>query len=424
MRTLLPDGWPAELAIALSGGPDSTALALLARAWAADADVRLHALTVDHGLRAQSAAEARQVASWCAAHQLAHVILRWPGPPPVSGVQAAAREARYRLLRSWCQERGICHLLLAHQRDDQVETMLLRLQRGSGPVGAAGMSASAERDGLTLLRPLLASQRAELLAFLARRHEVFIEDPGNRDPRFARVLLRQTLLAAGSSGLTERLAAAALAFGRLRQGWVAALAEACTLVAADALGYLKLELAGFRALPEPLQRRLLAHLVRCLGGNKYLPSARAAERARARLSTGQECRLTLGGCLLRTEGAGLLLLREGRGLPPPLALPPGKELRWDRFVIARGTGDRLHGLVTATALGARAWRGALAGADMAPLLAVPAVARPGLLAIDDERGLAGLPQLGLWRAELGRPAIQGRFLPLHAVMPDAFVIVC
>lgn len=129
-----------RLAVAVSGGPDSMALLLLAQEWAAARGGRVSALTVDHGLRAELSAEAAQVAQWAGLLGVSHVALTWIGDKPTADIQAAAREARYCLLEEWCAASGVFHLLLAHHRDDQAETFLLRLARGSGLDGLAAIA--------------------------------------------------------------------------------------------------------------------------------------------------------------------------------------------------------------------------------------------------------------------------------------------
>ena len=136
---------PAPLvAVAVSGGPDSLALALLAARWAASRGGRAVALTVDHHLRPESTGEALQVGRWLADRGIAHAVLDWSPPPVLAGdIQAAARDARYAMLEAWCREAGALHLLVAHHAEDQAETLLLRLGRGSGLAGLAAMPAVA-----------------------------------------------------------------------------------------------------------------------------------------------------------------------------------------------------------------------------------------------------------------------------------------
>ena len=140
MAALGPFERPPALAVAVSGGADSMALTLLAADWAAARRGSIVALTVDHRLRNESRAEAKQVAAWLAARGIEHKILAWTGEKPSSDVQAAAREKRYELLEDWCRRQGILHLLVAHNLDDQAETFLLRLGRGSGLYGLSGMA--------------------------------------------------------------------------------------------------------------------------------------------------------------------------------------------------------------------------------------------------------------------------------------------
>jgi tRNA(Ile)-lysidine synthase len=157
---------PPHLAIAVSGGADSMALALLADAWARPRGGEITALTVDHRLRPESQSEARQVGIWLAARGIAQETLVWDGPHATGDIQAAARAARYRLLEDWCAERRVVHLLTAHHSEDRAETFWLRLARGSGLDGLAGISAVTERAQCRVLRPLLDVPPARLRARL------------------------------------------------------------------------------------------------------------------------------------------------------------------------------------------------------------------------------------------------------------------
>src|SRR5205823_283329 len=141
--------------VAVSGGPDSLALVILADRWARQRGGVAWALTVDHRLRPESGEEARLVGEWLAARSIAHRVVHWTGAKPASGIQEAARAARYDLLAGWCRSHGCLHLLTAHHREDQAETYLMRRRAGSGLDGLAGMSAMRELPGLRLVRPLL-----------------------------------------------------------------------------------------------------------------------------------------------------------------------------------------------------------------------------------------------------------------------------
>src|SRR6266516_2983566 len=183
----------ASVILAVSGGPDSTALLFLAARWRAARKRRpkLIAVTVDHGLRPGSAREAAMVKRLAAGLKVEHRTVRWIGRKPDTGLQEAAREARYRLLVAAAGRAGARHILTAHTLDDQAETVLFRLARGSGLSGLAGIARSSALDGMTLIRPLLDIPKARLLSTLKAANIAFIEDPSNQDPRFARTRLRQ-----------------------------------------------------------------------------------------------------------------------------------------------------------------------------------------------------------------------------------------
>src|SRR5262245_4641940 len=154
--------------LAVSGGPDSVALMWLAARWrrALSRGPRLVAVTIDHGLRAEAAREAREVKRLARALEIEHRTMRWNGAKPKTGVPAAARAERYRLLGQAARSIGATHILTAHTRDDQAETLLMRLLRGSGIAGLAAMARETDRDGVTLARPLLTVSKSRLIATL------------------------------------------------------------------------------------------------------------------------------------------------------------------------------------------------------------------------------------------------------------------
>src|SRR5439155_23111679 len=149
---------------------------------------------------------AQSVAGWLAARGIPHEILRWEGDKPTTGIQEAAREARYRLLTEWCRRHGVLHLLTAHHRGDQVETHLIRRRANSGIDGLAAMSAVRELSGCRLLRPLLAVPKARLAALLAAEGQPFLHDPSNLDPVFERARLRLSEEAGGAAMPLSRTA--------------------------------------------------------------------------------------------------------------------------------------------------------------------------------------------------------------------------
>ena len=400
MRPLGPYPTKPHLAVAVSGGADSMALVLLADAWARKRGGRVTALTVDHGLRAAAASEARQVARWLRAQGIAHRTLRWVPPKDRrANIQAKAREARYGLLTAWCNSHGVGDLLVAHHQEDQAETFLLRLARGSGLDGLAAMSPLAMRGGIRLLRPLLAVPKAALVAALRRRGQPWIEDPSNRDAAYARVRLRALLPMLAAEGLTaERLAETAARLGQAR----AALGDACDALLASVAelhdaGYARVDGDALAAAPREVALRALARLLMALGGQDYTPRYdRLCRLADDIFAGGLTAARTLAGCRILPAGHGMLLiLRETRGLAPALAV--GRvPVVWDgRFTVtARPGGAVKMGAIMVGALGEAGWRDLRArGVEPGGL---PRLLPPTLPALRDKTGLLAVPHLA-WR---------------------------
>ena len=168
-------------------------LVILANRWARQRGGQVTALTIDHGLRKGAAKEAAKVGKWLAKYSIKHEILRWRGDKPITGIQEAARNARYGLMDQWCKNNHILHLLLAHTLDDQAETLLMRFQRGSGLDGLAAMSVQRELTHCRLLRPILDYSRNALREFLNYQGQGWLEDPSNNDSRFFRTRVRSLL---------------------------------------------------------------------------------------------------------------------------------------------------------------------------------------------------------------------------------------
>jgi len=194
-------GAPA-IVLAVSGGPDSIALMWLAARWrrALKRGPRLIAVTVDHGLRTEAAAEARDVKRLARSLDLQHRTVRWSGTKPRTGLPAAARSARYRLLAQAARANGATHILTAHTRDDQAETLLMRIMRGSGVAGLAAMARESDRDGVRLARPFLNVSKSQLIATLRKAKVSFADDPTNRDTSFTRPRLRMLMPALAAEG--------------------------------------------------------------------------------------------------------------------------------------------------------------------------------------------------------------------------------
>ncbi len=181
------------VAVGVSGGADSLALVLQAAEELAVFGRKVVALTVDHGLRPTSRLEAEYVAGLMQKYGIEHHILTWTGKKPTTGIEEAARQARYALIAEWCSQNNVHVLLTAHHAKDQAETFLMRLQRGSGLEGLCGIREYSVRDGLVILRPLLAINPENLRDYLRQRAIMWVEDESNRDTTFLRGKIRQYL---------------------------------------------------------------------------------------------------------------------------------------------------------------------------------------------------------------------------------------
>ena len=270
---LLFADWKAAPAIvlAVSGGPDSIALMWLAARWrrALTRGPRLIAVTVDHGLRPQAAREAREVKNLAKHLDLPHRTLRWHGAKPKTGVPAAARAARYRLLAQAARASGATHILTAHTRDDQAETLLMRMLRGSGIAGLAAMARQSEREGVWLARPLLDIPKSQLVATLKKANIAFADDPTNRDTNYTRPRLRALMPALAAEGgnaknlvrLASRLARANAALEVL----VDAAERYLVLRDRNDAARFGVDAAAFAGLPEEIRLRLLMRAIDRVG---------------------------------------------------------------------------------------------------------------------------------------------------------------
>lgn len=364
--------WFADLAacktlvLAVSGGPDSTALCLLVARWRAalKAGPALLAVTIDHGLRPGARREAGAVKRFAVSLGIAHRTLRWTGPKPTTGLQEAARAARYRLLAAAASRAGARHVLTAHTLDDQAETVLFRLARGSGLSGLAAMarvaplplsakplfragpgeprsrlqgegadaSVTAGRgDGVLLLvRPFLEVPKTRLIATLRAAHIPYAEDPSNLDPRFTRARLRAAMPELAAEGLTA--ARLALLAKRVRradaaiEGAVDELAKKLVppwygAPGLPAVAVRSLAIAEWAAAPVEIRLRLLGRLIAAAGdeGPVELGKLESCEQALAdHLSEHPK------GRFRRTLAGAVVTVAKGRltvGRAPPRRTP-------------------------------------------------------------------------------------------------------
>ncbi|MDH5748326.1 MAG: tRNA lysidine(34) synthetase TilS [Rhodospirillales bacterium] len=412
MAALAPFERNPHLAVAVSGGSDSMALCLLADGWARARGGRVMALTVDHGLRPDSMKEAEKVGRWLAARGIDHTILSWSGPKPASGIQAAAREARYRLLLDWARSAGVLHLCLAHQLEDQAETFLMRLGRGSGLDGLAAMSAISEKPAARLIRPLLEVPRARLQATLKDYGQEWIEDPSNDNPAYARTRIRADLKSLAGEGISP--AHFARTAQQMAQARAALEHAASGLIASSArlhpAGFVRMNRDMLRAAPAEVSLRALVRTVRCIGGGAYAPKREKMDRLHEQLlGDDPESNLaggrTLGGCRIVPGGGEVLICREVRGQGQVLAARPGVRALWDnRFVIHFGNVRGESDAAAVSRLGGEGWAEVVSVQPDLKGTALPGPVRASLPVLRDKYGIITVPHLAYRRPERSDPA--------------------
>jgi tRNA(Ile)-lysidine synthase len=389
-----------HLALAVSGGADSMALALLAARWAAARGGRLTALTVDHRLRSAAATEARQVRCWLAAAGIAHRTLVWrhERTGDSRALQARARAARYGLLEHWCARNAVLHLLTAHHQGDQAETFLMRLAAQSGPRGLTAMSPVRELTQARLLRPLLGFTRASLESTLRVQGQDWIEDPSNRDAAFARVRLRALVPELEAAGLSRPdMAALAARFAGIRRNLEARLARRLAQAARPhPAGFVRLDRTALCAGVATEGEQALARVLGAVSGASFAPRRERLTRLFAALADPEFSGATLGGCRILPDGpGGLLVCRELSAQADPITARAG-DLIWDgRFFLrlrGQGRGRRVG------ALGTAGWREI---ARRSPELvtavrarAIPVPVRASLPALFGRSGPVQVPHIG------------------------------
>ena len=329
---------PTAVAVAVSGGSDSMALTLLLKDWCQINGVALVAFTVDHALRDEAAEEAKLVGRWLLDQGVEHHILTREGDKPSSGMQSFARSARYDLMRAACNERTIKFLFIGHQAEDQLETFVLRLSKGSSLAGLVSMSNISDRDSLNIVRPLLSVRRKELRDFLVTENQDWVEDPSNEDPRYTRTELGR-VVSAISTLPGSNFDAFSLSLNRLKKADEAlefyvekAWAENVVI---SPYGYLTLRRELFIQFPSEISLRILGRAVAMVSGSKRYNRLSELERLNEDLkqNTGEKY-YTLSGCQFRMQNIDIQICREpGRN---GLSTVPfsGGDLIWDnRFLV-------------------------------------------------------------------------------------------
>lgn len=428
MTSLAPFECNPVIAVAVSGGVDSLCLTLLLKKWVQDQQGHLIALIVNHGLRPESSVEALQVAKWLGEHNIEHHILSWHGHKPKTRIQESARKARYKLLEEWCKNHNILHLCLGHQADDQAETFLFRLCRGSGIDGLAGMSAIVEKLDVRILRPLLKIKRERLQQTLLSLKQEWIEDPSNLNENYTRPRLRYIQKTLEQEGLTlESLSNTIHKLSLTR----AALEHQTTTLLADSFqifpsGYGMLDLSQLLDVSDDIIMRILSASLTCVSGKPYPPRRIYLERLKNSIIPGIDIKgRTCWGCSIIPWRGKLLILRELSAISDQVLVDkPSNIVRWDNrfsFVFKRN----LSKTVMLQKLGINGWVQIVGKQPDLQKKLIPARVRHTLPALWHGDKVVAVPHLGYY----GAPEIlscedisQSFFSPSHTLCNQFFTI--
>lgn len=309
---------PKKIAVAVSGGSDSTALLHLLARCAQKTGQPLEAVTLDHGLRQEAAAEAEAVARHCADLGVPHTTLYWDGAQAKGNIMAAARAARYALIADWARDRGITDVALGHTKDDVAENFLMRLSRKAGVDGLAIMASQFERNGIGWYRPLLIQDRAYLRDYLTRNGVVWAEDPTNADPTYDRTRARQVLEALAPLGIeVDTLAQVAMNLSGASSALklYAALEENERVTSEK--GDLLIDLGRRPPLSGEIEDRLILSALRWVGRRPYPPKRMALQHMKHTVRMAGTA--TLAGCLITMKNRVMRVTREHKAVAKTVA---------------------------------------------------------------------------------------------------------
>ncbi|TQV81745.1 tRNA lysidine(34) synthetase TilS [Denitrobaculum tricleocarpae] len=414
-----------EVAVAVSGGTDSMAAALLVHEWARRRGGCTIGLVVDHGLRDESADEAALVAQRLSTLGIKSLVLQWRGEKPNANVQAEARQARYQLLSDYCAQHGILHLVLGHHRDDQAETFMMRLSRGSGLYGLAAMSAVKEQADCRILRPLLTLPKGRLLETVKARGAEGVDDPSNENRKYARTRFRDLLTLLAAEGLSaSRLVETSRRLGCARSTTEAAVASALARAVSlhrSGIAFLEPQMLG--TLPSDVALRCLARTLLTVSGSDYGPRMERLESLLEKILGGLISGATLSGCRLVPWRRVLVICRENRPLPQ-IPLVAGRLTRWDdRFDVLLAQNLKMPaGQFTIGALGPEGW--AQIRKEIDPIASgFPPLAGEAAIAIRNAGEILMVPHLGYLKKEVSPEMIvKCRFRPGNSLAGVAFTV--
>lgn len=332
-----------KVAIAVSGGSDSMALALLA----SNLKLDIIAITVDHGLRPESNSEAKTVGNWLKKHDIQHVILQWDGTKPTSNIQSEARNARYELMSDFCYKNKIKTLLVAHTMDDQAETVLLRLMRGSGVDGLSGIAEISQHNKIKIIRPLLGFSKEELRQYLKTKKQEWVNDPSNENDKFDRIKIRKFINQSENPDiLTARLVNTAENMARSRDFIEEELKKHMAEISSfESEGYAIVNLKKLLKSHEEIIFRTLSILLTKISGSYYKPRFENIKNLYEMLQKPTFKAATLWGCRIykpddKKNNGNIFIVRELSAISGDIEAQ--KECVWDGRFICKYSGKGFY----------------------------------------------------------------------------------
>ena len=393
--------------VGVSGGADSLALVWLLKNWCENRGLSLFALIVNHNLREDSDGEATKVSEWLLKWNVKHAILKREGLPILSGIQSSAREVRYKLMLDWCLKNRFTDLFIAHHQDDQAETFLMRLVRGSSIEGLACMREVSTRRGVRIVRPLLTVPKERLKQTLISIGQHWIEDPSNTNPRFMRTRLRTLRSNLEARKVTNvRLSKLAQSFSVLRE-----ILELCchdfieTDVEIYPEGWARLDTEPLKLLPSVLVEKILTYLLNVIGGKPYPPRFDSLSRLINNLSQEKESgSFTLSNCVVKKEGKYLIFFREERKPVSTLSISRQKSIIWRNIFNCSFTYDHKNNSdeLILEPLGEAGWSQIIKKRPELRELSIPYEIKKTLPALFDSRGVLEVPHLNYCRFIRGK----------------------
>ncbi len=320
-----------QVAIAVSGGADSMCLTFLLDEFCKKNDIKLIALTVNHNIRKESLAEAQWVHSFLEEKGINHIILDNKTPIGHTSIEEDARQIRYKLLTDYCNKKKINHLFIAHQIEDQAETFLSRLARGSGIDGLRAIKDVSKRNNVFLVRPFLNISKKDMVKWLEKNSILWVNDPMNENPIYERVKWRQFLPELEHKGIsTKSISLSVKRLNRAQQAleWIADCAI-LECVSYFNEGYALIEKEKFIKYPEEVRIRLLAEVLKNIGQTDKIISLELLERAIFSFPQ----KMTLANCVIVPHKRGIFIAKEYSKLEKRKKIKAGVLIKWDRFEI-------------------------------------------------------------------------------------------